>query len=224
MERYFEMLKCQKFEEFYNILQEGNKVCNLTTIVDREEVYIKHFLDSILAEKYFKKDGKVIEIGSGAGFPSIPLALVREDLQWTMVESIQKKVNFLQNAVQKLNLKAVVIENRAEILAQKPEYREQFDICTARAVAKMTTLVEYCLPFVKIGGYMVAYKSDIQQELDEAQYAIELLGAEISDIQEYILPKNMGNRKMILLKKIKNTPTQYPRGRGKERSKPLIKR
>lgn len=222
MDRYIEMLDCQKFSEFYNLLQEGNKICNLTTILDREEVFIKHFLDSILPKKYFDEGANCIEIGSGAGFPSIPLMIAREDLKFTLVESIQKKVNFLKNAVQKMQLNAVVLQNRAEELAHNKQYREKFDICTARAVAKMVTLVEYCLPFVKIGGKMIAYKANVQQELEEAEYAIELLGGKVIEQAEYTLPEDMGSRTVVIIEKVKNTAEQYPRGRGKERSKPLL--
>ncbi len=219
-----EKLECEKFAEFYNLLQEGNKICNLTTILDREDVFIKHFLDSILPEEYFEKRANCIEIGSGAGFPSIPLMICREDLKFTLIESIQKKVDFLKQAVHKLQLNAVVLNNRAEVLAHKEQYREKFDICTARAVAKMVTLVEYCLPFIKIGGKMIAYKANIEKELQEAQYAIELLGGKIIKEVKYSLPKNMGHRTIIIIEKVKNTEKRYPRGKGKERAKPLLEK
>ena len=224
MDKYIESLKAEKFEAFYQLLQKGNEICNLTTIVDREQAFIKHFLDSILPEKYFNEGANCIEIGSGAGFPSIPLMLYREDLKFTLVESIQKKVNFLKLAVEKLQLNGIVLQNRAEILAQNGEYREKFDIVTARAVAKMVTLVEYCLPFIKIGGKMIAYKGNVEEELKEADYAICCLGGKIIEQIEYSLPKDMGNRSVVIIEKIKNTPPQYPRGKGKERSKPLMEK
>lgn len=223
MEKYLNLLKKEEFTEFYRLLQKGNEICNLTTIVEKEDVYNKHFLDSILPEAAFLKDAKCIEIGSGAGFPSIPLLLVRNDLQFTLVESIQKKVNFLRQTVQTLQLNATVVANRAEVLAHVKEYREQFDICTARAVAKMVTLVEYCLPFVKVGGRLIAYKANVIEELKEAEYAIDLLGGKVLEKIEYALPNGIGNRVVVVIEKVKNTPQKYPRGKGKERSRPLIK-
>ena len=216
------------FEKFYNLLQMGNAVCNLmsqSSIGDKGEVYIKHFLDSVLPERAFPEGANCIEVGSGGGFPSIPLMLMRKDLQFTMVESIQKKVNFLQNTIKKLDLPAVIINNRAEVLAHMPEYREKFDVCTARAVARMVTLVEYCLPLVKVGGRMIAYKMqyDTNEELKEAEYAIELLGGKVVDTVVYRLIYHNTLREAIVIEKVKNTPEKYPRGRGKERSKPLIK-
>lgn len=224
MEKYLNLLQKEEFTVFYKLLQQGNAVCNLTTIIEEKEVYHKHFLDSILPEALFTQGAKCIEIGSGAGFPSIPLMLIRKDLHFTLVESIQKKVNFLKKAVEQMQLNAEVVENRAEVLAHLEVYREKFDICTARAVAKMVTLVEYCLPFLKVGGKLIAYKANVEEELQEAEYAITLLGGKIEQKIEYTLPNGMGNRVIVVIKKIKETPQKYPRGKGKERSKPLLKK
>lgn len=211
----------KKFEKFKEILLESNKKFNLTSVCDEKEVYIKHFYDSIAPEKYFFKDAKVAEIGSGGGFPSIPLMIVRKDLKFTLIESTGKKCEYLKSAVQKLDLNCEKVLNvRAEDGARDFNLREKFDIVTARAVAKLNTLSEYCLPFVKKGGVFIAYKSD-KEDISEAENAIKILGGKIDEIFEYELPENLGKRRAVIIKKISATPLKYPRGNGKERKNPL---
>lgn len=211
-----------KFEIFRNLLKEYNEKYNLTSITDEKEVYIKHFLDSILPENNFSYGASVIEIGSGGGFPSIPLKIVRDDLNFTLVESTGKKCEFLKAAVDKLGLNGVQVLNiRAEDGAHKESLREKFDVATARAVARLNTLCEYCLPFVKVGGRFIAYKGECAEELEESRGAVKILGGEIEKVIFYELPENCGKRTVISIKKVSATPKKYPRGRGLERKKPL---
>lgn len=210
-----------EFELFRTLLQEYNKMYNLTAICDNEGIFYKHFLDSIAGEEYFEKNSEVIEIGSGGGFPSLPLKIVRKDLKFTLIESTGKKCNFLQIAVDKLKLADVEIKNiRAEDGARDPSLREKFDICCARAVAALNTLCEYCLPYVKVGGKFIAYKGDCDEEIKAASNAIKVLGGKIEDIVRYEL-ENCGKRTLVIIKKVSATPKVYPRGNGKERKQPL---
>ena len=212
----------KKFEKFREILTEYNKKCNLTAILDKKEVYIKHFSDSILPEEFFPLNSKVIEIGSGGGFPSIPLKIVRGDLDFTLVESTGKKCTYLEEVVKELELENVKVLNiRAEEGGRMQNLREKFDIAEARAVAALNTLCEYCMPFVRVGGLFIAYKGAAEQEIEESKKAIEILGGAIEKVYSYSLPENCGQRNVIVIRKIKNTPEKYPRGRGLERKKPL---
>jgi len=212
----------EKFKEFKEILAEFNQKYNLTAICDEKEVYIKHFFDSIKPQNYFPAGAKVVEIGSGGGFPSIPLKIIRDDLDFTLIESTQKKCEYLNYVVDKLSLKCVKVLNiRAEDGGKDSKLREKFDVATARAVAKLNTLCEYCLPFVKLGGRFVAYKGAAEDEIKESLNAIKTLGGEIENIENYDLPEDYGKRTVIVIKKVKPTPLKYPRGRGLERKKPL---
>lgn len=213
----------EKFRAFYALLSEYNEKFNLTAITDEREIYYKHFYDSIAGAFLFPQNATVVEVGSGGGFPSIPLKLVRDDLSFTLVESTGKKCEFLRTVVNALSLQNVVVVNgRAEELARENEYREAFDICCARAVARLNTLAEYCIPFVKKGGAFVAYKGNSPEEVKEAEKAIALLGGKRAEIFSYSLPEDMGARILVRSEKIKNTPALYPRGHGKERKNPII--
>ena len=185
-------------------------------------MYIKHFFDSIQPQKYFPKGAKVVEIGSGGGFPSVPLKIIRDDLSFTLIESTGKKCEYLRHVVDKLGFSGVQVLNiRAEDGGKDKNLREKFDVATARAVARLNTLCEYCLPFVKIGGRFIAYKGDADDEINESLNAIKTLGGEIEKIEKYDLPEGFGKRTVIVIKKVKSTPEKYPRGRGLERKKPL---
>lgn len=213
--------RAEEFSIFKNLLQEYNKMYNLTAISDDEGIYYKHFLDSVAGEEFFKENAEVCEIGSGGGFPSIPLKIIRPDLKFTLVESTGKKCNFLRAAVDKLGLKGMNILNiRAENGARNPSLREKFDVCCARAVAPLNTLSEYCLPYVKKGGRFIAYKGDCGDELERAAKAIKILGGEVEKIERYYM-ENCGNRTLAVIKKVSATPITYPRGQGKERKQPL---
>lgn len=199
------------FVKYYNLLIEGNKICNLTAITDEDGVVEKHFYDSIFPQKYFSLNAKVLDIGAGAGFPSIPLKLVRDDLSFTLLDSLNKRINFLNNTIQTLNLKNIeAIHGRAEDFAKLSDYREKFDITTARAVANLKVLSEYCLPFVKVGGQFIAYKSgNCEEEINEAKQIIFELGGKISKVIDYSIGEN--SRKLVIIEKTKETPKKYPR-------------
>ena len=212
----------EKFSLFRALILEYNKRYNLTTILEEKDMYFKHFLDSIAGAELFKKEGSVAEIGSGAGFPSIPLKIVREDLRLDLFESVGKKCEFLQAVVDKLGFQGVHIYNiRAEDAARDERFRERYDHATARAVARMNTLSEYCLPFVKVGGSFIAYKSGDVSEIEEAQSAYKILGGRCTKVIPYSLPENYGERVLAVIEKNKTTPMKYPRGQGKERKNPL---
>jgi 16S rRNA (guanine527-N7)-methyltransferase len=226
IERVFQEKIClenkEKFEAYRALILEYNQRYNLTTILEEKDMYYKHFLDSAAGVDFFKKGAKVAEIGSGAGFPSIPLKLLRDDLSFDLFESVGKKCEFLQAVVDKLHLSNVHIYNiRAEDAAKDKKFREKYDHATARAVARMNTLSEYCLPFVKVGGSFIAYKSGDVEEIKEAESAYKELGAKCETVFPYSLPENYGERVIAVVKKVKPTPPRYPRGQGKERKSPL---
>ena len=210
-----------EFEAFRELLKEYNSRFNLTAVCDDEGIFHKHFVDSIAPMEFFDENARVVEIGSGAGFPSLPLKIVRKDLNFTLIESTGKKCEFLKTACARLNLSGVEVLNiRAEDGARRADLREKFDICCARAVAALNTLSEYCLPYVRVGGKFIAYKGDCDGELKDARRAIELLGGEVERVEKYSLEK-CGLRTAVVIKKVCATPSKYPRGQGKERKSPL---
>ena len=212
----------EMFETYRALILEYNQKYNLTTILEEKEMLFKHFLDSAMGADLFKKGAKVAEIGSGAGFPSIPLKILRPDLCFDLFESVGKKCEFLQVVVDNLGLQNVHIYNiRAEDGARDGKFRERYDHATARAVARMNTLSEYCLPFVKVGGSFIAYKSGDVTEIDEATSAYKTLGAKCAKVIPYSLPEGVGERVLAVIEKTKPTPPRYPRGQGKERKNPL---
>ena len=214
--------KKEMFDAYASLIREYNAKYNLTTILEERDIFFKHFLDSSVGEPLFSKGASVLEVGSGAGFPSIPLKILRPDLRFTLLESVGKKCEFLQVVVDKFGFSEVnIYQGRAEELAREKNYREKFDYSTARAVARMNTLSEYCLPFVKVGGKFIAYKSGEEEELFEAESAYKTLGAELEKVYRYELPEGYGARTLAVVKKIKNTPAKYPRGQGRERKNPL---
>lgn len=213
--------KFNKFIEFIKLYKETNEKINISSITDENEIIVKHFIDSLEGSKYINDNSFVIEIGSGGGFPSIPLMIDNETLRFLLVESIEKKCNFLKENISKLKLNGNVVCERAEVIG-KNKYREKGDFVVARAVAKLNTLYEYCLPIVKVGGYFIAYKSNnLKEEIEESTNALITLGGKIKEIHNYNLPLNMGERNLVIIEKIKETPKEYPRGNGKERKKPL---
>ncbi len=221
---YLDLINGEKkaiFEKYFALLTEYNSRFNLTAITEKADVFEKHFLDSVLGEGLFPENASVLEVGSGAGFPSLPLKILRDDLSFTLVESTGKKCEFLKVAVKELGLSDMTVLNeRAETLARDQKYRGKFDVSCARAVARLNTLAEYCLPFVKTGGSFIAYKADADEELREAENAIKKLGGKTAFSCRYTLP-NHGTRTLIKIEKIKPTPALYPRGQGKERKNPL---
>ncbi len=214
--------KREQLERFRALLLEYNQRYNLTAITEEKEVLYKHFLDSAAGMDLFAEGAKVAEIGSGAGFPSMVLKILRPDLSFDLFESVGKKCEFLKVVVQELGLERVHIYNlRAEDAARQDNFREKYDFATARAVARMNTLCEYCIPFVKVGGKFIAYKSGDLTEIEEGKTAYKTLGGKLEECIEYALPEGYGDRVLAVVKKEKPTPTRYPRGQGKERKNPL---
>ena len=210
-----------RFDTYAELLVEWNGKMNLTAITEPEEIEVKHFLDCLMLSKYFNLDyiQTVIDVGAGAGFPSVPLLIYKPDLCLTMMDAINKRLTFLDTAVHALGLEAQLIHERAEVAGQDENYREKFDLATARAVAPMNVLAEYCLPFVKVGGYFVALKGS-NDDTEEAKNAIATLGGEIVDNISYKL-NGTEPRSIVVIKKISQTPTQFPRKSKKISTKPL---
>jgi len=211
----------KQFLDYYKLLIEWNLKFNLTAITDFNEVLEKHFLDSVQAFKLFRENSTIIDIGCGAGFPSIPIKILRPDLNFTLVDSVNKKIIFLNEIISALNLKSIkAIHSRAEDLAKKKDFRENFDYSIARAVSKLNTLYEYTLPFLKINGKLIAYKScDVEEEIEISNNACKELGG----IVENIINVSFSNfeRKLVVVNKVNSTSSKYPRSGNKPRLQPL---
>lgn len=210
-----------RFDLFARLLVEWNKKMNLTAITEPQEIEVKHFLDCLLVQKYFDFSSvkTAVDIGAGAGFPSIPLLICNENVEFTLVDSLNKRLDFLSVVCKELGINANLFHSRAEELGQNEEFRESFDLALARAVAPMNVLSEYCLPFVKSGGSFVALKGS-NDDITPAQNAIKTLGGELVSNVSYKL--NDGDlRTLAIVKKISQTPTQYPRKPKKISTKPL---
>ena len=200
---------------------------NLTAIIEEDEVIDKHFVDSLALGHYMElKDQSLLDLGTGAGFPGIPLKIVYPGLRITLADSQQKRLRFLDTVIRELALDQITtVHGRAEDLANDPNYREQFDLCASRAVANLTTLSEYCLPFVKTGGTFVPYKAEkTEEELTQAGYAISVPGGSLDRVERYMLPGSDLNRTLLFIRKIKKTPGKYPRKAGSPSKEPLVKR
>lgn len=213
------------FEIYKEMLKEWNQKINITSITDDEEIDIKHFLDSMtpLVTNLFNGKKRLIDIGTGGGFPGLPLKIINKDLNVTLLDSLNKRIIFLNEVINKLELKDIeAIHGRAEELSIKPLYREKFDIAISRAVASLNTLSEYCMPFVKVGGHFISMKGpEIDEELESSNNAIKVLGGKIVDTQLINIPESDIVHSLIIIEKIKETPTKYPRGGGKPRKNPL---
>lgn len=210
-----------QFEIYFKELIEYNEKVNLTAITEKEDVFIKHFYDSCLAQSLINKNAKVVDIGTGAGFPGLPLKIVRNDIDLHLVDSLNKRIVFLDSLKEKLNLKYSTTHARAEEFCSN--HRESFDVCVSRAVAKLNTLAEYCLPLLKVGGKFIAYKgSNIDEEIKESKKAIDLLGGKIIEIKKFMLPEDKGERNLVLIEKISKTSSKYPRGKNLPKTKPIM--
>lgn len=212
-----------RFEKLAFLLVEQNKTMNLTAITDPDGIAVKHFADSIsaLSAADFPQGAKVLDVGTGAGFPSIPLLIARPDLDMTMIDSTAKKLKYVASAVESLGLTAEVLHTRAEEAGQNKEYREKFDIVCSRAVAALNVLCEYCLPFVKVGGVFLAMKgAKAQEEIADAKAAIKTLGGKIVDEKSFTLSDG-GERTIVVIKKISQVPPKYPRVSAQIAKKPL---
>lgn len=216
----------RQFLRYYELLTEWNKVMNLTAITEYEEVVLRHFLDSLASVKVwnFQNTDRVIDVGCGAGFPGIPLKIAFPNIRLVLLDSLNKRIKFLDQVVEDLGLTQVkTIHGRAEDFARQKEYREQFDLCISRAVANLSTLSEYCLPYVKINGSFVAYKSGkIDEEVSAAKKAMKLLGAGPVQVVKFQLPDTDLNRSFVIMEKEKQTPKKFPRKAGMPGKEPII--
>ncbi len=212
-----------KFSLYENLLLEWNERINLTAITEDKEIWIKHFIDSCVINQYIKDSSKVIDVGTGAGFPGIPIKIINDSVELTLLDSLNKRISFLTTICNSLDLKNVyAIHGRAEDYANIIKYRETFDVATARAVSNLATLSEYCIPFVKAGGYFIAMKSgNIDDEIKEAQNSISILGGEVEDVIKYDLLDLGISRSIVLIKKVKKTPSKYPRKAGIPLKEPI---
>ena len=219
----FSVEQMEQFYKYMNLLIEWNEKMNLTAIIEPSEIILKHFIDSITILKDIKDGSTVVDVGTGAGFPGIPLSIMNPTLKITLVDSLNKRLIFLQEVIKELNLKNVeLIHARAEEFGRNKKYREKFDIATSRAVANLATLSEYLLPLVKINGQAISMKAgNASQEIEEAQKAIKTLGGHINRIDEFYLPQTDIARTIIIIDKIKETPNQYPRKAGTPSKEPI---
>lgn len=213
----------EKFYNYMNLLLDWNEKINLTAITDPEEVIIKHFIDSLTISNYIENNKQIADLGTGAGFPGIPLKIYRSDLKVVLVDSLNKRINFLNEVIEKLNLDNITtIHSRIEDFGKDKKYRESFDYVTARAVANLSVLSEYLIPVVKVNGQCICMKgSEIESEIDESKTAINILGGKIQKVDKFNLPETDIVRNIIIINKIKNTPSKYPRKAGVPSKEPL---
>lgn len=214
------------FDQYYQLLLEWNKKINLTAIIEPQEVAVKHIIDSLscFSTDIFKKNATLVDVGTGAGFPGLPLKIFRPDLQLTLVDSLNKRLLFLQEVIQQLQIKSVqCVHCRAEDGGRQAALREVFDIAVSRAVARLTVLCELCLPFVRVGGTFIALKgAQFADEVNEAQAAIKICGGELAEIREVKLPGLADKRAVIYIRKVNKTPALYPRRAGLPEKMPIL--
>ncbi len=212
-----------KFYDYMNLLLEWNEKINLTAITKPDEIILKHFVDCLTIQKYIGNNKKLVDIGTGAGFPGIPLAIINEKNNFVLVDSLNKRINFLNDVKEKLKLENVdTVHSRAEEFCQNKIYREKFDIAVSRAVANLSVLAEYLLPAVKVGGKIICMKGNqIEDELNDAKFALKELGGKVKLKEEFCLPGTDMKRNIIIIDKVKETPKKYPRKAGTPAKQPL---
>jgi len=215
-----------KFDTYYRMLIEWNEKINLTAITEEREAALKHFVDCISAFKSGKihPGSKIIDVGTGAGFPGLPLKIFDESLDVTLMDSLNKRINFLNEVIDALELDGIeTVHSRAEDLGKNKDYREKYDICISRAVANLATLSELCLPFVKVGGYFISMKGPkAEEELSCAKKAIKLLGGEFEEIKNYAIDATDFDHNLVIIKKVSSTSSKYPRNAPKPAKEPLV--
>lgn len=221
------MLNEKQIKQFYHyqqIMLQWNEKINLTAITEQEEIILKHFIDSLTIAKYIEKNAKLIDVGTGAGFPGIPLKIIREDIDILLLDSLNKRVNFLNEVIKQLKLlNTQVIHSRVEDLGKDKKYRENFDYATSRAVANLATLSEYLMPLVKLKGVCICMKGAcVEEEIKQSQKAISILGGSIKLVDKFQLPKSQIDRNIVLLQKEKLTPLKYPRKAGLPTKEPIL--
>lgn len=218
-------LQVKQFSSYKDLLIEWNEKINLTGITEPRDVAIKHFLDSVLLLDRFEliSNSSVIDVGTGAGFPGFPLKIMKPDLNVTMLDSLNKRINYLKEVGNAINTDGIsYVHGRAEDIGQDHQHREKYDYAVARAVANLSVLCELCMPFVKVGGYFIAYKGrDVDSEIQGSKKALRELGGEIYSVEEISLPLEEGERHFIIIKKTRPTPSKYPRKAGTPAKKPL---
>lgn len=220
-----ENLNEQQIKGFYmymNLLKEWNEKINLTAIVDDKDIIIKHFIDSLTINKYLKNKENIIDVGTGAGFPGIPIKIANKELKIDLLDSLNKRINFLNEVIEKCNIDNIrTIHSRIEDFAIKN--KEKYDVATSRAVAKLVVLLEYLLPVVKKDGICICMKgNNVEEEIEESKHAMELLGGRIEKVEKFVLPGTDYERTIIVVRKIKQTPKNYPRKAGIPTKKPII--
>lgn len=214
---------CNKLYNYMNLLLECNEKINLTAITDEKEIILKHFIDSFTINKFINSGDKMLDIGTGAGFPGLPIKIIRAEVDVFLMDSLNKRINFLNEVIESLQLKNIeAFHSRAEEMAKNNKFREKFDVVTSRAVAKLNILLEYMLPYTKINGKCLCMKGpNIEEEIKEAEKALKILGGEIEKIEKIILPDSNIERKIIIIRKKSATPLKYPRKAGMPTKEPL---
>jgi 16S rRNA (guanine527-N7)-methyltransferase len=225
--------KIEKFMKFKDILKEWNEKINLTAIEDDKDIILKHYIDSLSIAPYIEgllsnatstsADIKLIDVGTGAGFPGIPLKIVFDKLNVTLFDSLEKRIKYLNIVIDDIKINGIdTVHGRAEDYGVKPDFREKYDITVARAVANLPVLLEYCLPFVKVGGTFIAMKGSNIEEVNASKKALDILGGQLQEVKELTLPFSDMKRNIVVIKKLRQTPTKYPRKAGKPSKEPLI--
>lgn len=214
----------EQFVKYMELLKEWNKKINLTAIEDDREIIIKHFIDSISILPFIKDHKqRLVDVGTGAGFPGIPLKIADQDIEVTLLDSLEKRVKFLNEVIKSINISGIkAVHGRAEDMGINPDHREKYDTAVARAVANLPVLLEYCMPFVKINGIFIAMKGSSTEEFDNCSRALDILGGKIEKIEKMVLPFTNIERNVVVVRKFRQTPTKYPRKAGKPVKEPLI--